>query len=201
MAGAGEWVDDVKNLGSATQVVHGGVEPDEKSGAILTPIFLSTTFVQESIDQYLGKGFSYSRTDNPTVKVLEEKIAIVESAAGACCFSTGMAATVTCFSAFLKAGDHCILTDCSYGGTNRAARVMFSDFGIEYSYVDFTDVEKVKAAIKPNTKLIFSESPANPTLTLNDVEAISKIAHSQDPPILHVCDSTFATPMMMKVSF
>lgn len=156
--------------------------------------------MQDSIDEYLDKGYSYSRTDNPTVKVLEAKIATIEGGAGACCFSTGMAATVTCFSAFLKAGDHCVLTDCSYGGTNRAARVMFSDLGIEFSFVDFTDVEKVKAAIKPNTKLIFSESPANPTLTLNDIEAISKVAHAHDPPIMHVCDSTFATPMMMKVS-
>lgn len=178
---------------------HGGVAPDEKSGAILTPVFLSTTFVQDSIDEYLAKGYSYSRTDNPTVKALEAKITTVEGGFGTVCMSTGMAATVTCFSAFLKAGDHCILTDCSYGGTNRAARVMFSDFGIEFSYVDFTDVDKIKAAIKPNTKLIFSESPANPTLTLNDIQAISELAHAQKPPIMHVCDSTFATPMMLKV--
>jgi cystathionine gamma-lyase len=111
------------------------VNPDPATGAILTPIVQSTTFVQASIDQYLAKGFSYSRTCNPTVKVLEQKVAALENAEGAACFSTGMAATVTVFSAFLKAGDHCILTDCSYGGTNRCARIMFSDLGVSFSYV------------------------------------------------------------------
>ena len=115
-----------------------------------------------------------------------------------------MAATVTVMTAFLKAGDHCVLTDCSYGGipvslsagcpnllhlgTNRAARIMFSDLGIEFSFVDCTNPENVKEAIKPNTKLIFTETPANPTLTLNDIEAISRIAHENKPPIVHVCD-------------
>mmetsp|Transcript_34807 Transcript_34807/g.42939 ORF Transcript_34807/g.42939 Transcript_34807/m.42939 type:complete len:412 (-) Transcript_34807:322-1557(-) len=198
MSKAGDWVDAVENLGFETQLVHAGVNPDKESGAILTPIFQSTTFVQESIDKYLAKGYSYSRTTNPTVKVLEEKIATLEGGVGAAAFSTGMAATVTVMTACLKSGDHCVLTDCSYGGTNRAARVMFSDLGIEFSYVDCTDVEKVKAAIKPNTKLIFTETPANPTLTLNDIEAISKVAKANDPPILHVCDSTFATPLMLK---
>ncbi|CAN0275905.1 unnamed protein product [Hapterophycus canaliculatus] len=116
------------------------------------------------------KGYSYSRTANPTVAALEAKVAGMEGAAGgACCFSTGMAATVTVMSAFLKAGDHCVITECSYGGTNRAARVMFSDLGVTFSFVDFRDAEVVKAAIRPNTKLIFSETPANPTLTLTDI--------------------------------
>lgn len=179
-------------------LVHAGINPDPLSGAILTPIVHSTTFVQESVGKYLEKGYSYSRTSNPTVKVLEEKIAMIEGGAGAACFSTGMAATVTVMTAFLKAGDHCVLTDTSYGGTNRAARVLFSDLGIEFSFVDCTSVEKVKAAIKPNTKLIFTENPANPTLTLNDIEEISKVSKANGQKIIHVCDSTFATPLMMK---
>lgn len=195
---AGDWVDDLKNLGDGTQLVHAGIDPDPISGAILTPIIQSTTFVQESVGKYLDKGFSYSRSSNPTVTVLENKIATLESGYGAACFSTGMAATVTVMTAFLKAGDHCILTDCSYGGTNRAARVMFSDLGIEFSYVDCTDPENVKKAIKPNTKLIFTETPANPVLTLNDIQAISEIAHKNSPPIVHCVDSTFGTPMMNK---
>jgi len=195
---AGDWVAPISELNMSTQLVHAAISPEESSGAILTPIFCSTTFVQESIDQYLGKGYSYSRTCNPTVRTYEKKIALLEGAAGAAAFSTGMAATVTLMTACLKAGDHCVLTNCSYGGTNRAARVMFSDLGIEFSYVDCTDPKNVEAAIKPNTKLIFTESPANPTLTLNDIQAISDIAHAQNPPILHVCDATFATPLMMK---
>jgi len=120
----------------------------------------------------------------------------MENAAGACCFSTGMAATVTVMSAFLKAGDHCVITDTSYGGTNRVARVQFQDFGIEFSFIDMTDAKNVEAAIKPNTKLIFSETPANPTMTLCDVPAISEIAKARG--ILHVCDTTFATPVILR---
>lgn len=195
---AGDWVDDLSTLSMETQCVHAAINPEPSSGAILTPIFQSTTFVQESIEQYQAKGHSYSRTTNPTVNTLEEKIALIEHAAGASCFSTGMAATVTVWTAFLKAGDHVVLTNCSYGGTNRAARTMFADLGITTTFEDFTDIEKVKAAIQPNTKMLFSETPANPTLTLNDVEAISKVAHECSPPLVHVCDATFATPVMMR---
>jgi len=183
-------------MGVDTDCVHAGVSPDEKTGAILTPIMQSTTFVQSSIDEYLAKGFSYSRTANPTVKALEAKVSQLENAAGTALFSTGMAATVTVMSAFLKAGDHCVITSTSYGGTNRVARVQFTDFGITFSFVDFTDVKNVEAAIKENTKLIFSETPANPTMTLCDVGAISELAKSKG--IIHVCDTTFATPIIFK---
>jgi len=194
--GSGTWHTPVEETGFTTRAVHAGVKPDPGSGAILTPIFKSTTFIQESIDKYLAKGYSYSRTDNPTVKALEAKITALERGAGACAFSTGMAATVTVMTAFLKAGDHCVISNCTYGGTNRAARVMFTDLGIDFTFVDFTDPAKVAAAVKPGvTKLMFSESPANPTLTLNDVEALSAIA--KEHGILHVCDATFATPLMM----
>eukprot|EP00611_Tribonema_gayanum_P028465 TRINITY_DN7324_c0_g1_i1.p1 TRINITY_DN7324_c0_g1~~TRINITY_DN7324_c0_g1_i1.p1 ORF type:complete len:277 (-),score=98.30 TRINITY_DN7324_c0_g1_i1:129-959(-) len=193
--GAGSWPEGVE-MGYATQLVHAGIDPDEKTGAILTPIYQATTYVQESVDKYLAKGFSYSRTANPTVKALEAKIAQLENGAGACCVCTGMAATVTVMTATLKAGDHCVITDCSYGGTNRAARVMFSDLGITFSFVDFRDPAIVEAAIRPNTKLIFSETPANPTLTLTDLDAVSAIAKAHG--ILHACDSTFSTPIMVK---
>eukprot|EP00924_Labyrinthula_sp_SR-Ha-C_P001119 maker-scaffold_7-snap-gene-14.3-mRNA-1 protein AED:0.10 eAED:0.10 QI:89/1/1/1/0.83/0.71/7/332/400 len=198
MSKAGDWVADIGTLGDTTQLVHAGVSPDNETGAILTPIYQATTFVQESVEKYQAKGHSYSRTTNPTVNVLEAKIAQIEKGAGASCFTTGMAATVTVMTAFLKAGDHCVLTDSSYGGTNRAARVMFSDLGITYSFVDCTKVENVEKAIQPNTKMVFTETPANPTLTLNDIEAISKVAKAKNKDIVHVCDSTFGTPFMMK---
>jgi len=193
--GSGTW--PAAEQGFETQLVHAGVSPCATTGAILTPIHQSTTFVQESIDQYMSKGFSYSRTTNPTVKVLEQKIALLENAAGACCFSTGMAATVTVMSAFLAQGDHCVITDCSYGGTNRVARKQFMQYGITFSFVDFRDPKIVEEAIEPGTtKLVFSETPANPTLTLTDLEAVSAIAKKHG--ILHVCDATFATPIMLK---
>lgn len=193
-----EWIPDVS---FDTDLVHGGVCPDEKTGGILTPIHMSTTFVQESVEKYLAKGYSYSRTNNPTVTMLEEKVATTEGGYGAICVGTGMSATSSCLNAFLKAGDHCVITDCSYGGTNRICREQFVPFGIDFSFVDFSNPDTVAAAIRPNTKLIFSESPTNPTLNIADLRAISDIAASHstaDRTILHVCDSTFATPYIMK---
>jgi cystathionine beta-lyase/cystathionine gamma-synthase len=107
-----------------------------------------------------------------------------------------MSATASCINAFMNAGDHCVITNCSYGGTNRICREQFIPLGMEFSFVDFTDPKNVEAAIKPNTKLIFSESPTNPTLTIADLSAISAIAKAKG--ILHVCDSTFATPYIMR---
>jgi len=179
-----------------TRLVHEGITPDAMSGAILTPIYQSTTYIQDSIEEYLDKGFSYARTGNPTVTTLERKIAGLESGYGAACFSTGMAATISVIAGTMKAGDHCVITNCSYGGTNRACRTMFTDMGMTFDFIDFTDLANIEAHIKPNTKLIFSESPANPTLTLTDLTAVSELAKRKG--LLHVCDSTFATPVIQR---
>ena len=108
---SGEWVSG--ELGQQTKGVHGGVEPDPRTGAVLTPIFYSTTFIQESVDKYLEKGYSYSRSGNPTVRALEERIAGLENGYGATCVSTGMAATTTVIMGTMNAGDHCVISDCS----------------------------------------------------------------------------------------
>merc|ERR1719379_440382 len=179
-----------------TNLVHAAVEPEEKSGAILTPLILSTTFVQESVEKYLDKGFSYSRTNNPTVSALEAKLAAIEKGAGACAFGTGMAATTSAICATMKTGDHCVITDCSYGGTNRSCREFFTPLGMEFTFTDFRDLENIKKAMKPNTKLIFSETPANPVLSLCDIEGIQKIAEAAGA--VHVVDATFATPVMLR---
>lgn len=152
--------------------------------------------MQDSIEEYLAKGYSYARTNNPTVTVLENKIAELEGGAGAACFGTGMAATIAVVSGMMNAGDHCVITNCSYGGTNRACRTMFTDMGMSFDFIDFTDIANIEAHIKPNTKLIFSESPANPTLTLTDIPAVSAVAKSRG--IAHVVDSTFATPVIQR---
>lgn len=183
-------------LAQDTKLVHAGVTPEESSGAILTPLFLSTTFTQESVDKYLAKGYSYSRTNNPTVTSLEKKVAELEGGVGASCFGTGMAATTSVIGGLMQAGDHCVITDCSYGGTNRACREYWSRFGMEFTFVDFRDVETIRKACKPNTKLIFSETPANPVLTLCDLDEISKLA--KEIGAVHVCDATFATPVMLR---
>ena len=139
---SGQWIQ--RDLGFETSLVHAGVDPEPRTGAVLTPIFQSTTYIQDSVDEYLEKGFSYSRTGNPTVNTLEAKIAALEGGAGAACFGTGMAATIALISACLKSGDHCVITECSYGGTNRACREMFAALGISFDFVDFTDVKTVE---------------------------------------------------------
>jgi len=175
-----------------TREVHAGVEPDPVTGAILTPIYQATTFVQESVDQYLAKGYSYSRSGNPTVTALEKRITALEGGVGTACFTTGMAATSAVMMAFLNAGEHAILSDVVYGGTHRLSTRVLSRFGIQYSFVDTANAQNVLAAIKDNTRLIFTETPANPTLKLTDIAAVSEIAKNHSIP--HVVDNTFLTP-------
>ena len=176
----------------STQQIHAGVEPDPVTGAILTPIYQSTTYVQESIDNYLAKGYSYSRSGNPTVRALENKLTILEGGAECRAFSTGMAATTATMMALLSAGDHAIVSDVAYGGTYRLATMILPRFGVEFSFVDTANPDKVREAIRDNTRLIFTETPANPTLKLTDIAAISTIAKEHAIP--HAVDNTFLTP-------
>jgi cystathionine gamma-lyase len=192
--GTGTWFAPEVHIGTA--LVHAGVAPDPTSGAIITPIVQATTFVQDSIAEYCAKGYSYSRSANPTVTALEERIAAVEGGAAACVFGTGMAATTTIFASLMSAGDHAIITNCSYGGTNRAARVFFTRMGMTFDFVDMRDPANITAALKPNTKVIMTETPANPTLTLIDLPAVTAICRARG--ITHVCDSTFATPIILR---
>ncbi|KAG5467452.1 hypothetical protein CUR178_01095 [Leishmania enriettii] len=192
--GSGSWLPRAQ--GFDTLQVHGGVRPDPVTGAILTPIYQSTTFVQESIDKYQAKGFSYTRSANPTVSVLEQKLCALENGNYCTVYNTGMAAATTAISSFMSAGDHAILTNCCYGGTNRACRVFFTRLGMEFTFVDMRDPKNVLDAIKHNTKLVISETPANPTLLLIDVAAVSKICKERG--IVHMCDNTFATALIMR---
>jgi cystathionine beta-lyase/cystathionine gamma-synthase len=153
--------------------------------------------VQDSVDEYLAKGYSYSRSGNPTVRALEEKLTPLEDGHDTACFGTGMAAINAVFMAFLNAGDHAIISDVVYGGTYRLATKIYSQFGVEFSFVDTSDAENVRAAIKENTKLILTETPANPTLKLTDVAAVSVIAKEHGIP--HAVDNTFLTPYFQKV--
>ncbi len=175
-----------------TREVHDGVAPDPTTGAILTPIYQTTTYVQESVDQYLDKGYSYSRSGNPTVAALEEKITSLENGVGSACFATGMAATSATMMALLNHGDHCILSDVVYGGTHRLSTRVLARFGVDFSLVDTSDPANVVRALRPETRLIFTETPANPTLKLTDIAAVSEIANEKKIP--HVVDNTFLTP-------
>ena len=176
----------------STQQIHAGVEPDPVTGAILTPIHQSTTYVQESVDKYLEKGYSYSRSGNPTVRALEKKLAILEGGADCCSFATGMAAINATLVAFLNAGDHAVVSDVAYGGTYRLCTKVFSRFGVDFTFADTSKPEAVEASLKDNTRLILTETPANPTLKLTDIAAISEIARARSIP--HAMDNTFLTP-------
>ncbi len=175
-----------------TKQIHAGVTPDPTTGAILTPIHQSTTFVQPSVDDYLATGYSYSRSGNPTVRAWEEKINALEEGAGGAAFATGMAAINAVFLAFLNAGDHAVVSDVIYGGTYRLAVTIYARFGVEFSFVDTADPQAVADAIGPTTRLILTETPANPTLKYTDIAAVSEIAREAGVP--HAVDNTFLTP-------
>jgi len=182
--------------GFTTRQVHAGVVPDPVTGAILTPIYQTTTYVQESVDQYLAKGYSYSRSANPTVRALENKLTDLEGGADTICFGTGMAAINGLYLSSLSAGDHAVVSDVVYGGTYRLSTKVYARFGVEFTFVDTADAANVRKAIRKNTKLILTETPANPTLKLTDLRAVSDIAREHG--ILHAVDNTFLTPFYQR---
>jgi len=179
-------------MGFRTDQIHAGVEPDPVTGAILTPIYQSTTYVQESVDRYLEKGYSYSRSANPTVRVLEHKLTRLERGADCCTFSTGMAAIDAVMTALLNAGDHAVVSDVAYGGTYRLCTKVLARFGVEFTFADTANPRSVEQALKKNTRLILTETPANPTMKLTDIAAVSEIARGSGIP--HAVDNTFLTP-------
>ncbi len=192
---------DTKNKGFNTKLVHAGDFEDE-FGSAVTPIYQTSTFSFKSADHgadlFAGreKGYIYSRISNPTIDALENKLAQLENGAGGIALSSGMAAVTTVYTAFLKQGDHMISTSAVYGPSRAVMESIFADFGIESSYVDTSDVENIRQAIKPNTKMVYLETPANPTIKLTDLRAASKIAHEHN--LIVVVDNTFCSPYLQK---
>jgi len=180
----------------STRQIHSGVEPDPVTGAILTPIYQTTVYVQDSVDEYLAKGFSYSRSGNPTVRALEKRLTDLEGGADCTCYATGMAAINGLMMSFLNAGDHAILSEVIYGGTYRLCMQIFKRFGVEFSFVDTSDLAVVRDSIQPNTRLILTETPANPTMKVTDIRAVSEMARECE--ILHAVDNTFLTPYFQR---
>ncbi len=178
----------------ATTAVRGGVSPDPATGAVLTPIYQSTTYHQQAVGVH--KGFTYSRAANPTVSALEAALGALEDTPPAVCFATGMAAIATLFLATLKSGDHVVVSDVVYGGTVRLFQQVLSNFDVEASFVDTSDPGAVEQAIKANTRLVFIETPANPTLKLTDIDAIARISHAAG--IKLAVDNTFLTPVLQR---
>ena len=176
----------------SSKQIHAGVTPDPTTGAILTPIYQTTTYVQESVDKYLDKGYSYSRSANPTVRALELKLAELEGGVDATCYTTGMSAVSCTMLAFLNAGDHAVISDVAYGGTYRLCTQVLSRFGIEFTFANTADPDSVRSSVRDNTKLFLTETPANPTMKFSDIAAISEISRAAGA--VHVVDNTFLTP-------
>jgi len=179
-------------MGFRTRQIHAGVSPDPVTGSILTPIYQTTTYVQPSVDEYLSKGFTYSRSGNPTVKALELKLADLEGGVDCACFGTGMSAIHAVMLAFLNAGAHAIISDVAYGGTYRLCSKILTRFGIEFTFANTANPDEVAAAVRDNTQLILTETPANPTMKCSDIAAISAIAKKAG--VVHAVDNTFLTP-------
>ncbi len=178
-------------MGFSTKAIHAGIEADPFTGSLMTPIHLTSTYLQEEIGK--NKGYDYSRVANPTRTVLEKNIATLENGKEGLAFASGMAAEAAVFH-LLKSGDHVIASRNVYGGTYRIAKFVLEDFGVHFDFVDTTNLDVVKQAVKPNTKMLFIETPTNPTMEITDLLGAAKLAKSRK--LVTVVDNTFATPYL-----
>lgn len=177
----------------ATKAIHAGVEPDPATGAIMTPIYQTSTYVQASPGDH--KGYEYSRTGNPTRNALENALAELEGGKFGACFGSGMAAT-DCVMHMLKPGDEVISTNDLYGGSYRLFTKVYAEFGIKFHFVPMGDVEAVKAKVTSNTRLIWVETPTNPMMNIIDIKGMAALAKAANA--LLVVDNTFATPYLQR---
>ena len=177
----------------ATKAVHAGQGPDAETGAIITPIYQTATYVQQSPGVH--KGYEYGRTGNPTRGALERNIAALENGKFGFAFSSGMAATSTLMG-LVKQGDHVIVTENVYGGTYRYFEQIMTDYGLIFSFVDTSELANVESVLKPNTRMIYVETPTNPLLKISDLNEISKFCKSHD--LLLAVDNTFLSPYFQR---
>ncbi len=175
----------------ATKVIHAGIEPDPSTGAIMTPIFQTSTYVQAAPGDH--KGYEYARTQNPTRTALENNLAALENGTAAICFSSGLAAQDAVIK-LLKTGDEVLSVNDLYGGSYRQMVRVYGPWGLKSRYIDMTDAAQVEAAIGPDTKMMWIETPTNPMLQIVDLEAVCSIARRHG--VLTVVDNTFASPYL-----
>ena len=181
-------------MGFRTDAIHAGQEPDPTTGAVSTPIYQTSTFVQEGIGKH--KGFEYARTQNPTRMALERNMAVLEDGVAAYAFASGMAAETAITQLLLRQGDHAICGDNVYGGTFRLFDKIVKHNGIEFSYVDTSNIDTMRNAMRPNTRMVFIETPTNPLMTLTDIEAVSNITRATGCRL--VVDNTFMSPYLQR---
>ena len=180
-----------RTAGFGTKAIHAGQAPDPTTGAIMTPVFMTSTYVQEAPAK--TKGYDYSRSHNPTRTALEQNLAALEGGAFGLGFASGMAA-IHCVLNLLQAGDHVIAGNDLYGGTYRILKTLYAKFGLETTFVDLTDLRQLESAFRPTTKLVMLETPTNPLLRCCDLRALAKICKQHK--VLSVADNTFATPYL-----
>lgn len=180
-------------MGFSTIAIHAGNEPDIATGAVSVPIYQTSTYAQEGLGKH--KGFEYARTQNPTRLALEKNISALENAKFGYAFASGMAAIDTVLK-LVKSGDHVVLGDNTYGGTYRLFSRILVDYGIQFDLADTSDLSNLEAAFKPNTKMVFVETPTNPVMTVTDLRAVSEMAHARGAKV--VCDNTFMSPYFQK---
>ena len=178
----------------ATLALHAGTSPDPATGALLTPIYQSTTYVMEAVGSH--KGFTYSRTGNPTVAALEGRLAALEGAEHAACFATGLAATAALALSLLDAGERAIVSDVVYGGTVRLFQQVLARFSVQAEFVDTSSASHLASALRQPARLVFVETPANPTLKLTDIALVSRLAREAGAVV--AVDSTLLTPALQR---
>jgi cystathionine gamma-lyase/cystathionine beta-lyase/cystathionine gamma-lyase/homocysteine desulfhydrase len=177
----------------STICIHAGQEPDPSTGAIITPLFQTSTYVQDELGRH--KGYEYARTQNPTRFALERNVAAIENGKAGFAFASGMAA-IGAIATLLESGDHVVVTANTYGGTFRLFDKVLTRYQIEFSYVDTSRPELIEQAIQPNTKLLFVETPTNPVMKLTDLRRAAEIAHARN--VKMVVDNTFASPYVQR---
>ena len=180
-------------MGFSTDAIHVGQEPDPLTGSIVAPIYQTSTYVLEEMGK--DKGYDYARTNHPNRKALERTLAKLEGGRAAFVFTSGMAGIDSVFR-LLRPGDHAILSQAVYGGVFRLTTKLLVDFGLEFSYVDTSCLDKVKAAFKQNTRMIYVETPTNPTMIVTDIAAISKLSRERNLTL--VVDNTFLSPYLQR---
>jgi len=181
------------NARFSTVCIHAGQDPDPSTGAIITPIYQTSTYVQDAVGRH--KGYEYARTQNPTRLALEQNIAAIEGGKAAYAFASGMAA-ISAITTMLEAGDHVVVTDNTYGGTFRLFERVLRRYHLSFSYVDTSQPDLIAEAIRPETKMLFVETPTNPVMRLTDLARAAEIAHGRHVRL--VVDNTFASPSVQR---
>src|SRR6266513_2615937 len=180
-------------MGFATIAIHSGQEPDPSTGAVTVPIYQTSTYAQDALGK--NKGYEYARTQNPTRAALEHNIAALEGAKFGFAFASGMAA-IDAALRLVKSGEHVVVSDNTYGGTFRLFTRVLTNYNLEFDFVDTSSVLNVEAAIKPNTKMVFLETPTNPVMIVTDLKEVSEVAHRAGAKV--VCDNTFMSPYLQR---